>query len=104
MLQKRRENKGCFGVKDRVLHKIRDFEGRDKFLFKTCIGNFYNPSASSWLRLQSSYERGVMPFPGSHLDQPAKAIEIFQVVEEHKTAKMIQEQQKLDQERRRNGR
>lgn len=49
----------------------------DSIGYKTCPGNLASPTVISWLGHHESFRRGVLPFPGSLLDQPNKVIELF---------------------------
>lgn len=69
-----RNSLGCFGSR-RELYTLEGFR------FKSCIGNFYSAAAFFWYRNFRDYQRGILPYPGSLLEQPAKAIEIFQIFE-----------------------
>lgn len=55
----------------------------DGVSFYTCIGNFVSESVLSWLSAYHQWKQGVMPFPGSFFDQPAKAIDVFTAIEGH---------------------
>jgi len=89
MTELSRNNKGCFSVGDRVLHSInREIE------FKTCIGNFYRPWVIGWLEMHSHFENGVLPYPGSMMDQPNKAVEVFRTISRYKIDKAIRDQER----------
>lgn len=45
--------------------------------YKTCPGNLASPAVLSWLDHHESFRRGVLPFPGSLLEQPNKVLELF---------------------------
>lgn len=71
-----RAAKGCQTVGSQNIHFIGTDLG-----FATCVGNFVSNSAVSWIELHAHFERGVMPYPGGLMDQPAKAVEIFRIIE-----------------------
>ncbi|TXH09497.1 MAG: hypothetical protein E6R04_07980 [Spirochaetes bacterium] len=71
--------KACESINPNVVHKIGGELG-----YHTCIGNFFSQTALNWLELHNKYEQGVLPYPGSLLDQPNKMIEIFRVIAAHK--------------------
>jgi hypothetical protein len=98
--QKMRESKGCFGVLQRDMHHI------DKeILFSTCIGNYFDFSMTYFFELFNHYEKGVMPFPGTVMEQPNKIIEIFRVIQSYKNAKIEREHKKsLEEAKKKRGR
>ena len=77
--EKSREAKACEKPNPNIVHKLGTDLG-----FHKCIGNFFSGTALNWLELHNKFEQGVMPYPGSLLDQPNKIIEIFRVVGQHK--------------------
>ena len=79
MLQKIREQKGCFGVKSSPIHNINK-----EIFFSSCIGNYFNQAAVSWLSIHEFFDKGQMPFAGSLLDQPAKIIDVMSLIKSHK--------------------
>ena len=72
---KLREQKGCFDVSTKVRYRF------DQIIYKTCIGNFYDPQTSQLVDMFNKFEIGVLPYPGSYSDQPAKIIEVFQLID-----------------------
>ncbi|MEE8599306.1 MAG: hypothetical protein V3S69_07370, partial [Dehalococcoidales bacterium] len=87
-----RQAKGCWGI-DEPRHSIKD--GDDTIFPKTCPGNIVDYGVISMLPMWDSYKSGVMPYPGSYSDQPAKLMEIFGVFDQwytEKERKMAQEQ------------
>lgn len=88
-----REIKGCFDIFD----KPGKF---DKVAYYTCIGNFYSPQVAQLWELFKNYEKGMMPFPGSYMDQPAKIIDIFQLMDSIRTQEIERKKKEEDEERR----
>src|SRR4051812_46527965 len=66
-----RTEKGCFDS-SRRRYQIEGFG------YTTCLGNLTSPAVFHWFGLYRGYKTGIFPFPGSALDQPSKAMEIFQ--------------------------
>lgn len=93
MIKKTQQVMACQVPSDRLLHRIGEDIG-----FKKCIGNFYRDGLMFWVEAQSKYESGIMPFHGPLMDQPNKAIEIFQCIQSAKYEKM--ESDRLAQEQR----
>ena len=87
-----RERKGCYDYSTRsyIIEKIE---------YKTCLGNFYDSSVYYLIELFLKYRDGVMPFPGSLSEQPAKIIEVFQIIEQK-----YREWEKEKQQEKNNGR
>lgn len=70
-----RRSKSCETVSDRVITQIESIK------YKTCPGNFFDHSVVSWISAHQNYKNGVMPFPGSFSEQPAKVIELFSIID-----------------------
>lgn len=77
-----RTSKGCFSVSENALHKYDDLE------YSTCVGNFVVDSATFWIEAEARYNQGVLPYPGSLSEQPAKVLEIFACIAAHKQDKL----------------
>ena len=74
-LDKRRRVKGCFGS-NRPVFQI------DEFKFHTCIGNLWSNSFDIVMDMYNLYnKRGKLPFDGTILDQPAKILDIFKIMD-----------------------
>lgn len=86
-----KETKGCFGgsgeVKSfRKLHS--DNSSTDKSViingirYKSCLCNLKNSSTMYFIDLYDKYQKfGLLPFSGTITEQPAKIMEIFNVLE-----------------------
>lgn len=85
-----RTRKGCFGVSPNALHKFDDLE------YSTCVGNSVSESALFWIEAEARYNQGILPYPGSLSEQPAKVLEIFGCIAVHKQDKL--EKQRKAQE------
>lgn len=68
---------------------------RENILFRKCPGNFYTLALPHLLTLYRQYESGVLPYPGSLMEQPNKILEVFDVIEHHKRAKMEEEAERI---------
>ena len=91
MLGKVQANMGCREVKAQVIHRIGDDLG-----FKTCIGNFARPQLHAFIGAQRRFEQGMMPYSGGLMEQPAKIIEIFGVIESHNAERAERERAKAE--------
>jgi len=76
----KRKPKGCYDYSTRV-YKI------ENVLYKSCIGN-YNNSMDFLLEAFSFYEKGMLPFKGTLAEQPAKIIDIFNIIEQRRNEKI----------------
>jgi len=70
--QRKRQSKGCYeiGVK---AYRIENFK------YTNCIGNHTVP-VDFITEAFTMYEKGFLPFPGTLGEQPAKIIEIFELI------------------------
>jgi hypothetical protein len=64
--------------------------------YSTCVGNFVSESALFWIEAEARYNQGILPYPGSLSEQPAKVLEIFGCIAAHKQDKL--EKQRKAQE------
>jgi hypothetical protein len=94
LLKKERTILGCFGIREQPIHKIEGIN------YYTCIGNFCDESAISWVEAHSQFELGVMPFEGGYMDQPAKAIETMRVIGNYKTNWQVERAKKQELQRK----
>ncbi len=76
----RRNVKGCFGFPGVGGYQLA-LNNIPEFKVSTCLGNLWNSEAFFWMKAFSFFKKGVMPFEGVFLDQPAKAIEAFNLIE-----------------------
>jgi hypothetical protein len=79
MIQASRKLKACDYTANGFRHAIDD-----RIRFSTCIGNFVSESAAHLIELQGHFAQGVMPYAGPLTSQPAKVIEAFRVIENHR--------------------
>lgn len=64
-----RGENGCNKINDEPIYIIDNLE------FYTCPCNFKNRKFGFFSTAVSAYEKGILPFPGSLSEQPAKAME-----------------------------
>ncbi len=53
----------------------------DNLKFNRCIGNFYSQSGAMLIDFYYKYKEGVMPYEGALMDQPAKIIDVFNIID-----------------------
>lgn len=87
MLEKVKRTKGCEVPHPQPVHRIA--QSGLKLNYSSCIGNFFSPSAMHWVGYYNAFEKGVMPFPGGYMDQPAKLIDVMSVIGNHKQEEMV---------------
>jgi len=80
-------------------HKCNSMEPKpiyiiDPFEFYTCPCNFQNPLINYLLICSDKWEQGVLPYPGSLSEQPAKLIEALILLENLKIEYKVEEQEK----------
>ena len=100
MALKLRKQKGCFDVSSKVLYRF------DQITYKTCIGNFYDPQTAQLVDMFNKFEIGVLPYPGSYTDQPAKIIEVFQLIDSLKQTevkRIEKENERKEKQKQRQG-
>lgn len=86
---------GCGKIHDKVKYQIGDIG------YKSCFCTYRHPDFNSFLFLYKNYEKGILPFEGSILEQPAYIIEIFGLIE---TLKLDREEEERQRQERDNGR
>lgn len=78
MLEKERKLLGCYNSYNEPIHETSDLR------YTRCIGNFNSDSASSWIESSDFFEKGIMPFQGGYMEQPAKVIEVMRIIRSFK--------------------
>lgn len=101
MLEKVKRTKGCETPHSMAVHKI--VQGGTRLNYNSCIGNFFSYSAMHWVGFYSSFEQGVMPFSGGYMDQPAKFIDVMNIVASHKQDEILRNAQAQKQAAKRRG-
>jgi len=62
---------GCGNLAEKHRYEI------DGIRYHKCLCDYLNPYMGFLLEIHNQYDKGVMPFPGSLSEQPAKIIEIL---------------------------
>lgn len=88
LVKTKRDVKGCWGKKKPYV--IEDVE------YYTCIGNYNSQITKRYIDMFDHYEKGIMPFNGSSMEQPCKVIEIFNIIKSVRN--QIVEDQRREQE------
>lgn len=85
-MQRAHQNrKGCFGeMANPVLQYRGDPDSpmgeSKKITYYKCPSQFFSPYWANIINMHGKFERGVMPFPGSLMEQPALIVETFNLV------------------------
>jgi hypothetical protein len=84
--EKKQKSKGCFDLitKKYLIEEIR---------FYGCVGNFTS-NVSYLLEAFSFYEKGMLPYKGNLGSQPAKIIDIFNIIEQRRADFIAKEHSK----------
>ena len=69
--QRMEQTNGCGVHRDRHRYEI------DGVRYHECLCGYRNPNIGFYLDLEDKFNKGILPFPGSYLEQPAKVIEII---------------------------
>ena len=73
-----RTSKGCYGAT--VMTPSGKWE-KHHVLFPSCPGNFRDTRMGLWIDLWRGFNAGHLPFAGGLLDQPAKLMEAFKILD-----------------------
>lgn len=64
-------------------------KGSQKILYYKCPALFYSSYVAEFINYLSNYEKGIFPYPGSYSEQPAKFVDLMELVNnlmsEHQT-------------------
>lgn len=74
MLRKKQFGKGCFDI------GIQSFK-LGNLDFKVCPGNYHDSYVNYIWQLFTQYENNLLPYEGTLGSQPAKVIEIFDIIQ-----------------------
>ena len=77
--------------------------GNPKVNFSKCIGNYYDAVWASWVNYYPQYEKGMLPFEGSLMNQPAKFVEVMDLVHNLIREKDTEKEQQAKQHGNRQG-
>jgi len=101
-LKKRKANayakqkaKGCFDFESKKFILGDPFKEK-AVKFEGCVGNYTSLSVNYFADLFFNSEKGVLPFKGTLGEQPAKIIEVFQVLEKRIGIKKTEQEEQRD--------
>lgn len=78
--------------------------GEIQFNYTRCVGNFYSYPVESFVNSLDFYEKGVMTYPGSLSEQPAKFVELMQLLHNLRQRKEIERQKEVQRKNGQRGR
>jgi hypothetical protein len=91
MLAKVKANMGCTEMKQQPIHKIGA-----EVSFRSCIGNFVKPQVYALISAHHRYTQGVMPYAGGYMEQPAKIMDVFGIIDQHRAEVAELEREKAE--------
>lgn len=83
-----RKLKGCEELSIAQVVRIK------KIGLTRCPANFASQGMINWVEAHALFRQGVLPFPGSLMEQPNKVIEVFRVIDDYKADKAAAEAQR----------
>jgi ribosomal protein L32 len=83
-------------------YRLRHRYEIDGIRFHECLCGYRNPSISLYLDLEDKFNKGILPFNGSYLDQPSKIIEIMNRISQLKFDRSERNRKKWEQEQKNN--
>lgn len=86
-IEKWKKVKACEEMSPEPRHFVG--QGQIRLKFRSCIGNYFSPSAMHWINLYNAFEGGTMPFQGGYMDQPSKVIDVMNIIGNHKHEEML---------------
>lgn len=81
------------------------FHFKKTYFWTSCPANMWNGACQELISIYRHFERGLLPFPGGLMDQPAKVLECFDLIENLmiEDRKNRQEKQMAQAKRKRHG-
>lgn len=77
---------------------------KDKIIFYKCPANFYSPIVAELSNHARHIENGLLPYSGGLLEQPAKLVELFNLLSTLRLEDDIERIKKQAMEAKKNGR
>ena len=98
--RKHQERKGCFDTFPTAILKYRGdsntpMQSATKINYYHCPARFFSNYWASIINVHYKFEDGIMPFPGSLLEQPAKIVEAFNLIHNLKEESRIKKEETL---------
>ena len=80
---KHREHMACNYTTEKPRHSYKPAhvnQGNPSVMYNKCIGNYYGAFWSNLINYYPQYEKGLLPFEGSLMNQPSKFVEVMELV------------------------
>lgn len=79
---KSQKAKGCWSVSENPINffHFETLRGMPKIKFYKCIGNFVSPYFKTLINEADFFEKGIFHYPGTLNDQPAKFVEVMNLI------------------------
>lgn len=74
----------------------------DGIRYHKCLCGYKNSSISFYLDLEEKFNKGILPFKGSYLDQPARVVEIMNRISQLKFDKQQRDRKEWEREQKKN--
>ena len=81
---KLKESKACTYYDTKPRHKYKpnhNNKGNPAIDYFNCVGNHYYGEWAALINYSHMYEKGIMPFSGGLMEQPAKFVELMNLVD-----------------------
>ena len=81
---KLKEQNACNYLTEKPRHKYtagHNNKGNPGVNYFTCVGNYYFPEWSGLISYFQTYSKGILPFEGGMYDQPAKFVELMNLID-----------------------
>lgn len=86
---------GCGVYRQRHRYEI------DGIKYHQCLCGYRDHNISLYLDLEDKFNKGILPFNGSYMDQPSKVVEIMHRISQLKHDKMMRDIKKQQKENNR---
>jgi len=67
---------------------------KENFLIYRCLGNYVSDEIKSWVDCATQFNKGVMPFDGTYMDQPSKAIDLINLINQLRDERIAEREEK----------
>lgn len=99
--------KGCFETYPNSLLQYspnHSMKGHAKILYNHCPARFFNAGVAGLISYNDKFQSGIMPFDGGYYEQPAKFVEIMDLVHNLINEYKSEQQKTLDKHGRKRSR
>lgn len=82
--EKNKQQKACDFIAEKPRHRYiagHNNKGNPSISYSNCVGNHYYGGWASFINYSPMYNKGIMPFEGGLMDQPAKFVELMNLID-----------------------